>query len=103
MAPMSNRNRIQPRRLDGSTVDHVAEKNASYAFRGEGEVTVIARRDIHVCREVGGVYEYGVLAKGARFTGRLSNAGFRGIEIHASFPGGWRVPGVSAGAVRGAK
>ena len=42
----------------------VAEKNASYAFRGEGEVTVIARRDIHVCRQVDGVYEYGVLDRG---------------------------------------
>jgi hypothetical protein len=102
MAPMSNRNRIQPRTLDRSTVDHVAEKNSSYAFRGEGVVRVTARRDLHAFRSQGGEYEYGVVAKGATFLARLSNAGFRGIEINAGFPGDWHV-NESAGAVKAAR
>lgn len=96
--------RIADRVLDREAIDHVAERNASYAVAGRGTFLARAKRDIHVVR--GDVFdrsvelEYAVLTAGSVFTiDSTSDAGFNGVIFHASFVGGWRVPGCSLGAV----
>lgn len=82
--------------------DHGAERDASYQMRVSSGQTVTARRDLLVSRHDGHFqnWEYGIIPAGTRFVvGCESNAGFRGIELSAHFPGGWHLS-VSTGAVR---